>query len=64
MPERIYNKLSRISVNYQEADSALRLGNINKVLLDIRDACNDGSAQCGPNSVCRSLEGAGEYEVR
>lgn len=62
-PEQSFNKLSRMTSTYQETEKALRLGAVNRVLRDIRDACNDGTAQCGPNSVCQPLEDAGEYEV-
>lgn len=64
-PEVTYNKVSRITGTYQEVESALRIGMINKVLTDIQtNACTDGTAECGPNSVCISLEEPDEYEVR
>lgn len=65
MPERSFNKLNRLTVTYQEPETAIRIGLISKVVSDIQaSACSDGTAQCGPNSVCVQLEAIEEYEVK
>lgn len=48
-----FNKVSKISAQYQERETALRIGMINKVVRnsDI-NPCTDGTATCHQNSMC------------
>lgn len=60
----IYNKVSKISANYQPRDSALRIGMINKVVRDTAvNPCTDGSATCDINSVCAPDASSNGYTV-
>lgn len=52
-PSPIYNKVSKITAHYQEKELALRIGMINRVVRNtVVNACTDGSATCGSNSIC------------
>lgn len=60
----IYNKVSKISANYQARDSALRIGMINKVVRDTMvNPCTDGSASCAPDSICVPDTNTDSYTV-
>lgn len=49
----IFSKVSKITSQYQERETALRIGMINKVVRDTPvNRCTDGSATCGANSIC------------
>lgn len=48
-----FNKVSKISAQYQERETALRIGMINKVVRNSEiNPCTDGTATCHPNSMC------------
>lgn len=48
-----FSKISKITAQYQERETALRIGMINKVVRDTPiNRCTDGSATCGANSIC------------
>lgn len=58
-----YNKISKISSSYQNRESALRIGMLNKVVANLEaNPCTDGTAECGDNTVC-VVEGEDGYEV-
>lgn len=49
----VFSKVSKITAQYQERETALRIGMINKVVRDTPvNPCTDGSATCGTNSIC------------
>lgn len=61
--ELLKQKVSRVTLNYEPNDDALRLNMLNKVGgSDEINPCTDGSAICGHNSFCRSNEEE-SYEV-
>lgn len=48
-----YNKISKISSSYQNRESALRIGMLNKIVANLEaNPCTDGTAQCGDNTIC------------
>lgn len=48
-----YNKITKISSTYTQRESALRIGLLNRIVLDIQsNPCTDGSANCGDNTIC------------
>lgn len=61
--ELLKQRVSRVTLNYEPNDNALRLNMLNKVGgTDEINPCTDGSAVCGYNSLCRSIE-EDSYEV-
>lgn len=49
----LFNKVSKITSQYQERETALRIGMINKVVRNSEvNPCTDGSASCHPDSLC------------
>lgn len=49
----IFSKLIRTTSEYQENEEALRIGLINKINRNTPvNPCTDGTASCGPNSIC------------
>lgn len=61
--ELLKQRVSRVTLNYEPNDNALRLNMLNKVGgSDEINPCTDGSAICGHNSLCRSIE-EDSYEV-
>lgn len=48
-----FSKVSKITAQYQDRETALRIGMLNKVVRDTPiNRCTDGSATCGANSIC------------
>lgn len=49
----ILEKVSKITLDYFPQDQALRTGLLAKIGVDVSlNPCSDGSANCGPNTVC------------
>lgn len=49
----VFSKVSKITAKYQERETALRVGMVNKVVRNTPvNRCTDGSATCGANSIC------------
>ncbi len=58
-----YNKVSKITSSYQNRESALRIGMLNKIVANLEaNPCTDGTAQCGHNTVC-VVDGEDGYDV-
>lgn len=58
-----YNKISKISSSYQNRESALRLGMLNKIVANLEaNPCTDGTAECGHNTICVP-DGEDGYDV-
>lgn len=61
--ELLKQRVSRVTLNYEPNDNALRVNMLNKVGgSDEINPCTDGSAICGHNSLCRSTE-ENSYDV-
>lgn len=49
----VYSKISKISVVYQDQESAIRINMMNKLINNVEvNPCTDGSANCGENTIC------------
>lgn len=49
----VFSKVSKITAKYQERETALRIGMVNKIVRNTPvNRCTDGSATCGANSIC------------
>ena len=56
-------KVSKITLSYEERENALRIGLLSKIgISDETNPCNDGSAVCGENTICVPVEDD-NYEV-
>ncbi|CAD7078769.1 unnamed protein product [Hermetia illucens] len=49
----VLEKLSKISLDYHDRESAIRIGMLNKIGVDPEsNPCTDGTANCGDNTIC------------
>lgn len=49
----IYSKISKISVVYQDRETAIRINMMNKLISNVEiNPCTDGTAACGENMIC------------